>query len=410
MNSPLSAPSAELIEVRETWARKYTHPLEVVVPFFRRFPKSLGRDLIYTFIWNSVLATFFTAVPAMFSGKLPSIGSWFANNLIVANCIGYLFHAAYFISDRTIDPWLRRQSGAVLAFYHLSLSVLCVMFGFVIAGLLLGWPVAEWISSRRYIVSMTVSSVLIAGIMGVIFYVAERRAVAEMQLQKERARVATIEREAMLAHLKALQAQIEPHFLFNTLANVVGLIHPQPDTAKLMLEKFIAYLRASLAATREQETTLGNDFQLMANFLAILQIRMGDRLRVELDLPDDLASQHLPSMLLQPLVENAIKHGLEPKIEGGCIALQARREGDALRVSVTDTGLGFSGATSSGLGLKNVRERIDKLFDGKASLTIEENYPCGTRVILIIPLGHSVANSSPGAARGVFSPEEVRRC
>ncbi|MEO8102710.1 MAG: histidine kinase, partial [Betaproteobacteria bacterium] len=310
MNNPLSAPSAELIEVRETWARKYTHPLEVMVPFFRRYPKSLLRDLIYTFVWNTLLAAFFTAVGVMFTGRLPAIGTWFSNNLLIANCIGYLFHAAYFLSDRTIDPWLRRQSAVILAIYHFSLSILCVVIGFAIAGQLLGWPVLEWVLSRGYIVTIVTTSVLISGVMGAIFFVAEHRAVAEMQLHKERARVATVEREAMLANLKALQAQIEPHFLFNTLANVVGLIHSQPDTAKRMLEQFIAYLRASLASTREQETTLGNEFQLMANFLAILQIRMGDRLRVELDLPADLAAQHLPSMLLQPLLENAIKHGL----------------------------------------------------------------------------------------------------
>ncbi len=410
MASPLSAPSAELIEVRETWARKYTHPLEVVVPFFRRFPKSGVRDFIYTFIWSSLLALFFTAVPAMFSGKLPSIGTWFANNLVVANCIGYLFHAAYLVSDRTIDPWLRRQSGVVLALYHFSLSILCVVVGFAIAGVILGWPIYEWILTRGYIVSVVVTSILVSGVMGVIFYVAERRAVAEMQLQRERARVATMEREAILANLKALQAQIEPHFLFNTLANVVGLIHPKPDTAKLMLEKFIAYLRATLASTREQETTLGNEFQLMADFLAILQIRMGDRLRVELELPADLASQRLPSMLLQPLVENAIKHGLEPKVAGGSVILRARRENDSLHIVVTDTGLGFNGATSPGLGLRNVRERIDKLFDGKASLTIEENQPCGTRVILIIPHDYQPVNSSTDAAAGAFLAEGARQC
>jgi sensor histidine kinase YesM len=231
-----------------------------------------------------------------------------------------------------------------------------------------------------------------------------------MALAQERARVEAAERATAQANLRALQAQIEPHFLFNTLANVVGLIHSQPDTAKLMLEKFIAYLRASLAATREQGTTLDNEFRLMANYLAILQIRMGDRLQVEIDLPAELASQPLPSMLLQPLLENAIKHGLEPKVDGGSIALQARRDDDALRISVADTGLGFRDATVSGLGLRNVRERVDKLYDGRATLTIEENQPCGTRVILIIPHDNHLANPSTGAGTGAISAGEVRQC
>ncbi|MEO8104368.1 MAG: ATP-binding protein, partial [Betaproteobacteria bacterium] len=117
-----------------------------------------------------------------------------------------------------------------------------------------------------------------------------------------------------------------------------------------------------------------------------------------------------PSMLLQPLLENAIKHGLEPKVEGGRITLQARREGDQLRICVSDTGLGFSGAMSSGLGLKNVRERIDMLYDGTASLTIEENQPSGTRVILLIPHDYRAANSSAGAAPGDFPACGARRC
>jgi LytS/YehU family sensor histidine kinase len=136
---------------------------------------------------------------------------------------------------------------------------------------------------------------------------------------------------------------------------------------------------------------------------------MGDRLQVEIDLPADLAAQTLPSMLLQPLVENAIKHGLEPKVDGGSVHLQARRDGDALRLCVCDTGLGFGNPTAAGLGLGNVRERIDKLFDGKASLTIEENQPCGTRVILHIPSSQAT-NSGTGAARGSISAGEARQC
>ena len=208
---------------------------------------------------------------------------------------------------------------------------------------------------------------------------------AQMALAEERGRVEAAERAAAQANLRALQAQIEPHFLFNTHANVVGLIHPHPDTAKLMLENFIAYLRASLANTRDTESTLGGEFKLMEHFLALLQIRMGDRLQVSTMLPSDLAFVNIPPMLLQPLVENAIKHGLEPKLDGGRIELRAERDGDGVNVSIIDDGVGFSGATSNGIGLKNVRERMERLFDGKGSMVIEENQPSGTRVVLRIP-------------------------
>ena len=150
-----------------------------------------------------------------------------------------------------------------------------------------------------------------------------------------------------------------------------------------------------LAATREQQTTLGKEFELMSHFLAILQVRMGDRLKVQVELPAELAGLALPSMLLQPLVENAIKHGLEPKIEGGSITLRATREGHMLTISIIDSGAGFSGATSSGIGLKNVRERMEKLFGRDGAMVIEENQPSGTKVQLTIPI---TINSSTVAA------------
>ena len=189
----------------------------------------------------------------------------------------------------------------------------------------------------------------------------------------------------MQANLRALQAQIEPHFLFNTLANVVGLIHPQPDKAKLMLEQFIVYLRATLSATREEHSTLGSEFEMMKNFLAILQIRMGDRLQVRFDLPGDLSEVPVPPMLMQPLVENAIKHGLEPKIEGGEITLSVKRSGEKIAITIADTGLGFQDSTSNGIGLKNVRERVRQLYGDAGSLVIEDNMPCGTRITISIP-------------------------
>ena len=144
----------------------------------------------------------------------------------------------------------------------------------------------------------------------------------------------------------------------------------------------------------------------MANFLAILQIRMGDRLQVVVDLPAELAPEELPSMLLQPLVENAIKHGLEPKVEGGSITLQARRVDNSIQISVIDTGLGFRGGISNGIGLKNVRERIAQLYGANGSFAIEENAIGGTRAILTLPLV-AKQNTSTAAVSGAFSAGEA---
>ena len=375
------------------------HPLEVI-PWFRRYPHSFGRDFLYTFIWSTLLALIFALIGTMFSGKMnvAILRSYF----VISNIIGYSIHFLFYGGTRAgLETWVLGRGKWYAVFYYTIVSSLGVMMGFGLASVLFGWTLSGWLMRPGIIVGIAVNCFVISLIIGVIYFWRERSLLAEMRLAAERERMATMEREATLANLRALQAQIEPHFLFNTLANVVGLIHPAPDTAKRMLEEFIAYLRATLAATREQQTTLGQEFGLMSHFLAILQIRMGDRLKVDVQLPAELAGLPLPSMLLQPLVENAIKHGLEPKVEGGSITLRAERDGELLKLSIIDTGVGFTGATSGGIGLKNVRERVEKLFDGKGVMIIEENHPSGTRVQLTLP---ATTNSSTGAAPGALLP------
>jgi LytS/YehU family sensor histidine kinase len=209
--------------------------------------------------------------------------------------------------------------------------------------------------------------------------------VADAALAREREKSGRIEREAALANLRALQAQIEPHFLFNTLANVTSLVDPDPAKAKRMLESFNRFLRSSLAATRKEKTTLGEEGVLIGAFLDVLQVRMGGRLRHRVDFPPELAGFELPPMLLQPVVENAIQHGLEPKVEGGEVVVAARREGAAVVIEVRDTGVGFAPITRGGLGLTNVRDRLRLLHGEAASLTIGENAPSGAVVTLRLP-------------------------
>ena len=380
------------------------HPLEAI-SFFRRWPRSFARNVVFTLIFNTLFAVAFLLMGVMFTRieSAAQVLDAFGRNLLISNFIGFAFWGVF----ELMGPVMRlvnKRSFYVIVLFYAVVGTLIVSTSFFAISFVPGYGnMRGWVFTPQQVTTSFIISLCISLVLATIWRRRLDELSAQMALAEERKRVEAAERAAVQANLRALQAQIEPHFLFNTLANVVGLIHPQPDTAKLMLEKFINYLRASLTATREQETTLGNEYQLMANYLAILQIRMGDRLRVTIDLPADLATQHMPSMLLQPLLENAIKHGLEPKVEGGSITLQARREGDSLRITVGDTGLGFSGATSRGLGLRNVRERLDKLFGDKASLTIEENQPSGTRVILIIPHDHETKNSSTGAASGAVS-------
>lgn len=383
MNTANDAAQIREIEIAVRKANEKFHPLEMF-PYFRRWPHSNTRDFIYTFIWSSLIGFAFAAIGVMFGARL----SWrlLQEMLLFSVVIGYNIHMLFFIASRAgLESWVSTRGKLVITAYYTLLPTIGVVLGVLLVSLYLGRDISRMVGNPSWILVIAVNAMIISLIIGVIYFWREKSLVAEMRIAAERERMAQAERAATLANLRALQAQIEPHFLFNTLANVVGLIHPHPETAKLMLERFIAYLRASLAASRESTTTLAAEFELMRNFLGILQIRMGERLQVQTELPDSLAGFSVPPMLLQPLVENAIKHGLEPAIDGGTVSLTARALEEVVEVVVADTGAGFSGATSSGIGLRNVRERIEKIFEGRGSLRIEENSPRGTRVVLTLP-------------------------
>ncbi len=217
-----------------------------------------------------------------------------------------------------------------------------------------------------------------------------RRRVAEHEAASSRleASCARLAKEVTEARLAMLQAQIEPHFLFNTLASVDHLITIDPAAASRMQKHLIQYLRASLPQMREASSTLAREAELARAYLSILRVRMEERLAFTFDIPAEVANLPFPPMMLPTLVENAIKHGLEPKPEGGRVEVKARREGAMLKVSVTDSGVGFAETPGKGLGLANIRERLALLFGDRAQLEILDQAP-GTRVTLIIPIDGS---------------------
>jgi sensor histidine kinase YesM len=289
-----------------------------------------------------------------------------------------------------LDPvlrWVNARGFATIVLSYSLLGTAIVTASFFLVSFLPGFSgIDRWLFTTQQLTSSFIISLIVSLVIATIWRRRANELAGEIEMARQRERVEAAERAAVEASLRALQAQIEPHFLFNTLANVTSLIHARPDDAKRMLEEFIAYLRASLATTREAQTSLQQEFQMMQSFLAVLKVRMGNRLTARVELPADLQTFRLPPMLIQPLVENAIKHGLEPKVEGGEIALTAARDGDWVRVTVEDTGLGFQGTSSKGIGLQNVRERLEKLFLGRAHLSIEENEPSGTRMVITLPV------------------------
>jgi signal transduction histidine kinase len=200
-------------------------------------------------------------------------------------------------------------------------------------------------------------------------------------------RMREAERHANDARLKLLETQLEPHMMFNTLANLRALIGVDPARAQEMLDHVIAYLRATLDASRATSHPLRTEFDRLHDYLELMAIRMGPRLAYTLELPPELSEVPVPALLLQPLVENSIKHGLEPKVEGGRIEVRARREGDRVVIEVQDSGVGANGpgGGSKGFGLVQIRERLATLHGGRASLDFSTD-ALGAHARIALPL------------------------
>jgi signal transduction histidine kinase len=238
-------------------------------------------------------------------------------------------------------------------------------------------------------VGTAVSAFILGMCVSFIFLFKFREAHAAAALHRAEAERHLMSKHAIEAELKLMQAQVEPHFLFNTLASVQYLTETDPRAAGKLLSHLIDYLRAALPQLRASSTTLGKEIDLAAAYLNILQTRMGARLTFEFDVPAELKQHPFPPNLLISLVENAVKHGVEPAAEGGSISVVARRDGDSLMVSVTDTGRGSAaavpGTPGNGVGLSNLRERLAALYGGHGRFTLSEESPHGTRATLSIP-------------------------
>ena len=223
-----------------------------------------------------------------------------------------------------------------------------------------------------------------------------RRVAEHRRGEQAAAEQTATEKELTVARLNLLHAQVEPHFLYNTLASAQVLTRTDPARADEMLGHLIQYLRSSLPRTEDSLSTLGEELQLTQAYLEILKIRMGARLNLHIEVPDTLKALPMPSMMLQTLVENAIKHGLEPKPGGGTIWILARPHDDHATLTVADDGQGFNTQSSgTGIGLKNLRERLRLTYGPAASFAIVSNFPNGVAATLTLP------KPAEGARHGV---------
>jgi LytS/YehU family sensor histidine kinase len=196
-----------------------------------------------------------------------------------------------------------------------------------------------------------------------------------------------LERDKQLAELrlKALEAQIEPHFLYNTLANVQQLVRASPAEAERMLDTLIRYLKVVIPDVRNGRSTLGREIDRVEAYLDIMRMRMGERLRYRVEVSADLRALSVPPLALITLVENAVKHGLEREAAGGTVVVAARRDAGALHVTVRDDGAGFADEIGTGTGLQNLRDRIETLYGDRASLDLQHASPRGVEATMILP-------------------------
>jgi signal transduction histidine kinase len=257
-------------------------------------------------------------------------------------------------------------------------------------------PAHEWKS-----ISVTLLFSLAATAFVVLFWQAVNY---RLELESERRRSAEAGRAQAVAELGLLQAQIEPHFLFNTLAHVQSAIEEEPAVGKAMLGHLVQYLRGALSRSRVSRYTLRQEVDLVNSLLAIVSIRLGSRLRYRIAIPELLMAAALPPLIVQPLVENAIKHGIEASVEGGEILVEGEISGDVLVLRVIDSGLGIDpdlgvdarpgvgaglaveGAARQGVGLANVRARLSSLYGEKGRLTLLRHEPRGIVAELRLPL------------------------
>lgn len=295
---------------------------------------------------------------------------------LVSFCIGLSVCTAFILVDHRLNAFV----GPYVAPIPIAAAGLSV--GLVLGGLgVAGDPWLFFVHEHSTLmVGMFFSAIAFA-----IFSTQARLSALKAELARAEARRANQEKAALSTELKLLQAQIEPHFLFNTLSNVIGMIRPRPEDAETTLVHLTTLLRASLQRSRAQIGTLGDELNIVRAFLEIQRIRMGERLRfdIDCDAPFDVL---LPPLIVQPLVENAVRHGIDPLEDGGEINVRIR-VAEKLHIRVADTGHGPTAATGvSGSGLANVRARLFALYGSEADLKLSEQQPHGLVADLVLPV------------------------
>jgi signal transduction histidine kinase len=366
-----------------------SHPLDLI-PLFRRWPRSPFRNLLYTGLWNTLIALFLTGASMLFDRQSHGFRAYFLPVWLISNLIGYLIHGTLAGLEHLLRGWPGRARGMPTLVYHVVVISICVLLGTAVGNALVnGFHPLYYLQRGSVLAPLVPFALFMAVFMFLVLAAGERRIDSETLAARQSEQIAAAAQLLAEARLRQLQAQIEPHFLYNTLANVLGLIDTQPAQARHMLERFIDFLRASLSASRAEHATLGAELDLAAAYLDVLAVRLGPRLRYRIEAADAARALRIAPMLLQPIVENAVMHGLEPKIDGGEIVLRAHADARQLCIEVADSGAGLSdkpARSGGGVGLANLRARLRSLYGAGAQVQLLENQPCGMTVRVLLPL------------------------
>jgi len=317
------------------------------------------------------------------------LGVWFWK--LIANYCGLLVMAAPMVIVIIATANLGPQRGPKRIAALKAAVILSAGAGVTLRVAIQGWLDigAGWDYVASMLSYLWPRYALLGGMLTIVGELYRREAASIEAMQRAEIDRATFEREMAEARLQVLQAQIEPHFLFNTLANVRRLYDKDSAAGGRMLENLMRYLEVALPRIRDSESTLGRDSELVDAFLRIQRIRMGSRLTFSIDIPAALLAHSVPPMMLLTLAENAIKHGLNPSPDGGLIRVTARVEADRLLLSVADTGVGFGPGSGAGTGLANIRARLAAQFGDRASLALENNDFGGATATIALPLAEA---------------------
>ncbi len=371
--------------LRDSWHSWISNDMERVGPGWLMW--------VWTTLFSATLAVVFTVLGYLaFASKLEGSGTlgawayWYGKNFVVCFTIAALIHLMYEIGAKLLGgpPALRKLKDWQRSVFFAGIPLL---------GVAIGWPIGMALSGSSDILARMLGNAtgiaIVTGTgLGTSLLIHIYAAAKSKQLDAEK--------RATESQLRLLQGQIEPHFLFNTLAGVISLIDTDAPRAKHTLMAFTEYLRSSLGTLRRDDSTLGQELELARHYLQLLQARLEDRLQFEIDADAGLLAQPLPPLLLQPLIENAVMHGIEPSLDGGVVTVKAQVVDGQLELTVRDTGVGLDAAArrparqgsrgqGNGIALNNIRERLMARYGNSAGLLIEPAEP-GTRASIHLPL------------------------